>query len=256
MTTPAFNPRLAITDPQVWREDQNVVFLDNPYLDGPPVKLSPSLLSFLPDCDSCIFYDYYSVKHPRGIFPRIFNDIDGLNKEFFTGKDTREISPELPPGKLGGGDMFIQSEVIYIPGHRPFYMTGKLDMLATFEGDAGFGVIDFKTANPKADHLQHYTRQLGAYALILDRPATNRQRFFPVNFLGLLCLMPSQMCQSPTGKIGYLVEPTYVPLQRDDDALLHFIANRVLRVLELPTQPEPSPSCEWCCYRDAVLSGI
>ena len=46
--------------------------------------------------------------------------------------------------------------------------------------------------------------------------------------------------------------PKWVPFERDDSALLTFIADRVLSVLELPNQPEPTPDCEWCLYRDAV----
>ena len=69
MLNPDAKPKLDLSYAQVGREDQNTGLLDYPYVDGPPLKVTPSSLSFLTDCDSCQFYDYYSVKHPRGIFP-------------------------------------------------------------------------------------------------------------------------------------------------------------------------------------------
>jgi hypothetical protein len=222
------------------------------WLDQPPAKITASELGFPTECPCCAWYSHWCVKNPRGIFPRIFGDIDRLNKSYYTALGTSAISPSLPPGTLGQGDMFLESEVIYLPGHMPFFLRGKIDILATFDGDQGFGVFDFKTANPRADHVDHYRHQLGAYALMMDRPAEGRPRLSPVDHLGLVCLTPYEMVAGKTGKIGYLVRPEFIPIERNDDALLEFISERVLSVLESPVQPDPSPSCEWCHYRDAV----
>ena len=153
--------------------------------------------------------------------------------------------------------MWVKSEVIRIPGYPPFYFRGKLDILGTFDDEAeGYAVIDFKTSNPKVEHLEKYERQLGSYAICLDRPAKGNLRCTPVSHVGILCLSPSKMCASPTGKIGYIVEPTYVPMVRDDDKLLEFVAERILRVLALPSAPPPDPDCRVCEYRDAILRGL
>ena len=226
------------------------------WLGQEPIKMTASELGFPSECPSCLWYTHHCVKTPRGFFPRIFNDIDRLNKTYYTGLNTQEISPLLPSGWLGHGDMFLESEVIHLPGHAPFFLRGKIDILASFDGDAGFGIVDFKTAHPRADHLDHYRYQLGAYALMMDRPAANRARLFPIDHLGLLCLTPMEMCAGRTGKLGYIVAPEYVPFQRDDDRLLGHIVDTVLSVLELPSQPDPAPGCEWCLYRHAITTDI
>jgi len=217
-----------------------------------PIKIPASWLSFLTTCDSCQWYDYHIVSHPRGPFPGVFNTIDGLNKKHYHRRSTKNISPDLPEGTLNCGEMFVRSDLITLPGHGPFYLTGRLDAFATFDGDAGFGIVDFKTIDAKTQNLEHYGRQLGCYALALDNPERGKQKYTPVDHLGLLCLVPREMRESKTGRIGYLVESEWVPFERDDSALLTFIADRVLSVLELPHQPEPSPDCDWCEYRWAV----
>ena len=224
--------------------------------DKKPLKLACSGLSFLTACDRCQWRECHCVKNPRGIFPSVFGKIDRINRDFYQGKSLKVLSPDLPEGILDTGELWVQSKVFEVDGHTPFYFTGRLDALGTRSDGAGFIVPDFKTVDVKTQHLDHYQLQLNAYALALENPAPGRPVLAPVTHLGLQCLMPRAMKASPTGKVGYIVEPTWVPLERDDDALFDFIATRILRVLELPEPPAPDPTCDWCTFIDAIERGI
>ena len=118
------------------------------------------------------------------------------------------------------------------------------------------GITDLKTVDAKAQHLDHYQLQLNAYALALENPKPGRPVLGPVTHFGLQCLMPRSMKASSTGKVGYVVEPTWVPLERDDEGLFEFVTTRILRVFKLPEPPAPDPTCEWCTFIDAIERGI
>ena len=217
-----------------------------------PVKIAASTLSFLSSCDSCIWREQHLVKHPRGPFPSVFSKIDRLNRDFYDGKSLKTISPDLPDGILQTSELWVQSKVFEFPGHTPFFIVGKLDALGIRADGQGCILPDFKTIDPKTQHLSHYGLQLGGYSLCLENPAPGKPTLGPVTDMGLLTLMPRLMCASPTGKLGYIVEPNWVPLARDDQGLFAFIFERLLRVLELPEQPDPAPDCEWCHFVDVV----
>ena len=224
--------------------------------DKKPLKLACSGLSFLTACDRCQWRECHCVKNPRGIFPSVFGKIDRINRDFYQGKSLKVLSPDLPEGILDTGELWVQSKVFEVDGHTPFYFTGRLDALGTRSDGAGFIVPDFKTVDVKTQHLDHYQLQLNAYALALENPAPGRPVFAPVTHLGLQCLMPRAMKASPTGRVGYIVEPNWVPIERDDAALFDFIETRILSVLGLPEPPAPDPTCEWCTFIDAIERGI
>jgi len=220
-----------------------------------PVKLTCSGLSFLTPCDRCQWREHHCVKNPRGIFPSVFGKIDRINRDFYQGKSLKALSPDLPEGTIDTGEMWVQSRVFHLDA-ADIYFTGRLDALGTRSDGAGFIVPDFKTVDVKTQHLDHYQLQLNAYALALENPAPGRPVFAPVTHLGLQCLMPRAMKASPTGKVGYIVEPNWVPIERDEGALFEFIETRILRVINLPEPPAPDPSCEWCNFIDAIERGI
>jgi hypothetical protein len=220
-----------------------------------PLRCTCSGLSFLTTCDCCQWREHHSVKNPRGPFPSVFGKIDRINRDFYQGKSLKTLSPDLPEGTLDTGELWVQSRVFEVED-KPVYFTGRLDAIGTRSDGAGFVVPDFKTVDVKTQHLDHYQLQLNAYALALENPAPGRPVLAPVTDLGLLCLMPRTMKASPTGKVGYVVEPTWVPLERNDEALFEFVATRILRVLELPESPAPDPTCEWCNFIDAIERGI
>jgi hypothetical protein len=219
----------------------------------PLYKLSPSDLTFLWDeCKRCFYLKVVrKFSRPPSPFPSIFTKIDGLMKDYFQGKHTSEICPDLPPGTVLHGEKWVKSQPILLPGHRAqCYLTGKFDTAVKFERGS-FGVIDFKTSTPKATHRAFYARQLRAYAYALEHPEAGKFALSPISHLGLLIVEPERIEKTPTGHIAYLGKVTWQEILPDEAAFLAFLSE-VLSVLELPDPPEASENCAFCQYRQAA----
>jgi hypothetical protein len=220
-------------------------------LPGEPWKLSPSDLTFLFDeCARCFWLKVArGFARPRTPFPRIFGLLDSHAKEHFAGARTELLAPDLTPGRVIHGDRGVRSEPLTVPGHRrPVQLRGRLDSAVAFD-DGSFGIIDFKTTEPKPHHVGLYGRQLHSYALATERPARGSLRFSCVKMIGLLCLEPVGLADVDGG-LGYLADAHFIEIPRDDDAFLGFLS-RVLQVLESPDPPEPADACEFCRYLNA-----
>ncbi|HEX2897957.1 MAG TPA: PD-(D/E)XK nuclease family protein [candidate division Zixibacteria bacterium] len=173
-----------------------------------------------------------------------------MQKRFFDNQSTQSLVPELPAGTFAFGEKYVKSKVITLPGHSTScFISGRFDMVARFE-DNTYGVLDFKTSEPRESNTEKYRRQLHAYTYALENPAPNSFSLSPVSLLGLLVLDPSKMVSGQSGK-GYFIkcEPTWIPFTRNDDEFMSFIAE-VLTVLEMPEPPRASPSCGFCNYRE------
>jgi hypothetical protein len=214
-------------------------------------KLSPSDLTFLWDeCQRC-FYLKVARKFTRpGMpFPSIFTRIDRLMKDFFYQLPTTEISPELPPGQVVFADKWVYSAPITFPHHTAScYIRGIFDTVLQFE-DGSYAVVDFKTTQPKPEHIQFYSRQLQAYAYSLENPNPGKFSLRPVTIMGLLCVEPVQMKRSEGSNLAYEGQVTWLDCPRDDQAFLAFL-DQVLDVLEQPEPPPAKPSCGFCSYRE------
>jgi len=183
--------------------------------------------------------------------PGIFNRIDAMMKMFFAGKTTREIAPELPPGKVDYGENWVESTPVRISGHTSqCFIRGRFDTVVRFD-DGAYGVIDFKTSEARSEHIPLYGRQLHAYMYALENPAPGRLGLSPITRLGLLCVEPSHMVKTTDGEYSYQATPTWIECPRDDDAFKAFLAN-VLTVLDRPEPPSASEDCEWCRYRETA----
>ncbi len=215
------------------------------------IKLTPSELTFLWDeCPRC-FYLKVKLKfnRPRMPFPSIFSRIDLLMKNFFEAQPTEKLSPELPAGHVAYGEKWVQSDIINLPGHETgVFIRGKFDTVVAFD-DGSYGVIDFKTSQPKPYHIRFYGRQLHAYAHCLENPAPNKFSLSPITKLGLLVVEPNDMIATPEGKIGYLGDMTWTEVPRDDQKFMSFL-DKVVTLLELPDPPPAREKCTWCQYRE------
>jgi len=213
-------------------------------------KLSPSELTFLWDeCPRCFYLKVvHKISRPSTPMPKIFIRIDQLMKGYFQGKSTSEVNPELPEGTVTLGERWVESEAVYIPGHDPtVYFRGKFDSLVEF-ADGSFGVIDFKTSEPKEEYVEFYRRQLHAYAYALEHAAPGALSLKPISAMGLLFVDPVVMHKHETGKLGYFGEVTWRACPKDDYWFLNFI-DQVVTVLEQPTPPDSGEKCGWCKYR-------
>lgn len=221
-------------------------------MSGGPWKLSPSDFSFLwEECRRCFYLKTVSgFNRPRQPMPKIFTAIDATMKAFYQRLPTSEIDPGLPRGVLLCGDRWVQSQPVELPGHSGrCYLRGKLDALIEFVG-GGYGVVDFKTSHANGEHVALYARQLHAYAYALEHAAPGNLALAPVRKLGLVVFEPERFSASG-GRRGLLAgKMTWIEIARDDGAFRRFLGE-VLYVLEGRSPPPPSPTCEWCRYREA-----
>lgn len=217
----------------------------------PSYKLSPSDLTFLWDeCPRCFYLKIVrKFNRPAMAFPKIFTRIDRLMKDYFYQLPTEEISPSLPAGQVAFSDKWVQSAPITFPHHNAScYIRGIFDTVLQFD-DQSFAVVDFKTTQPKDEHISFYSRQLHAYAYALENPASGKFSLSPVNTLGLLCVEPFQMSRTAQGNLAYEGQVTWMDCPKDDLGFLEFI-DLVLDILDTPEPPASHPKCSFCTYRD------
>ena len=218
-------------------------------------KLSPSDFAFLwEQCKRCFYLKVvHGIRQPSMPMARIFKRIESLQMGFYDGKDTREVSADLPPGVMRCGEKWVESDAIRPPGRESgCYILGKVDSLIEFE-DGSWGVIDFKTTQTRGDHIRLYSRQLHAYVYGLENPArssASRGReclhLDPISKIGLLCFEPTDIAQPAAGRHSYEGDVRWVEMERDDGAFLSFIGE-VADLLDKP-MPGPTGDCNWCRY--------
>jgi PD-(D/E)XK nuclease superfamily len=217
----------------------------------PSFKLSPSDLTFLWDeCPRCFYLKVArNIPRPAAPFPKIFNRIDQLMKDYFGDRYTSEISPSLPDGVVRFGERWVTSAPIHIRDHdTSCYIKGKFDTVVEFS-DASYGVVDFKTSETRPEHVDFYSRQLHAYAYALENPAPGAFALQPVSRLGLLCVEPVLMDRTRLGQIAYIGNVDWLECPKDESAFLGFIG-QVLALLESPDPPPAGEKCSYCKYRD------
>ena len=212
------------------------------------ITLPPSDLTFLwKECRRCFWMKTKGImKRPSSPFPKIFTRLDVQTKDFFFGRRAEEVSPDLRPGRVVFGDRWVKSSPLEVPGHRSrVAIAGKLDTALAFD-DGTYGIIDFKTSEPRPEHVAFYWRQLQAYALAAERPAEGALSFSPVTQLGLLCVEPVAMVDLEE-VVAYKAVPHFLEVERDDDAFLAFLSE-VLYTLERPEPPDASGECTHCRF--------
>jgi hypothetical protein len=212
------------------------------------VRLAPSDLTFLWDeCQRCFWLKVKGVlKRPSAPFPKIFTRLDGQTKDYFFGKRAEEMASKLKPGRIAFGDRWVRSAPLQVPGHEmQVSLHGKIDTALVFD-DATFGIIDFKTSEPKAEHVLFYSRQLHAYALAAERPAPGALELSQVSQLGLLVVEPVAMIGLDDG-VAYKGISHFLEIDRDDDVFLAFLS-QALYVLETTEPPNAAPGCSYCRY--------
>jgi hypothetical protein len=212
------------------------------------VKLAPSDLTFLwSECERCFWLKARGVlKRPAGVFPKVFSMMDNQTKDFFFSKRSEEMAAELRPGRVAFGDRWVRSRPLPVPGHdTPVMLQGRIDTALSFD-DGSYGIIDFKTSEPKDGHVPFYGRQLHSYAIAAEHPAEGALDLSPVTQLGLLCVEPVAMI-GVGDAVAYKGDTHFLEIERDDDAFWAFIS-QVLFLLESPTPPDPAPKCGYCTY--------
>jgi hypothetical protein len=215
-----------------------------------PIKLSPSDLTFLWDeCPRCFYLKYlHGINRPAAPFPSIFGAIDRLMKAQFAGRPASDLDPSLPPGTVTISEKWVESLPISLPGHDlSCFLRGKIDAMLGFD-DGSFGVVDFKTSEPKPAHIPFYSRQLHAYAYALQHPAPNRLSCSPISRLGLYVETPHATLASTTSEISFHFRSAWLEVPYDINGFLDFI-DMVLTLLSRPEPPPAGEACDYCHYR-------
>jgi CRISPR/Cas system-associated exonuclease Cas4 (RecB family) len=218
-------------------------------------KLSPSDLTFLWDeCPRCFYLKVVkSLPRPSMPFPSIFSNIDSLMKRMYEGGRTEALLPEMPPGEFYLMGKWVESQSI-VRGGTEAYVKGIFDTVIRFD-DGSYAVVDFKTSQPSAHHVEFYGRQLAAYAYALEHPAPGKLALAPVTKLGLICVEPIDIDRDASGRIRYVGDATWMEIPKDEEKFLSFI-EKVMQVLALPEPPPAAEKCGFCKYRaDARTHG-
>ena len=216
-------------------------------------KLSPSDLTFLWDeCPRCFYLKVvHGFNRPAAPFPKIFNRIDKLMKDFFTGRSTSDLSPMLPAGSVKFAEKWVHSQPLAFAGHAgSCYIRGKFDTLVEFE-DGTYGIVDFKTSEAKPEHLAFYSRQLHAYAYALEHPSPGGLALSPISRLGLLCVEPISLMQEGIDSLSFEGKVTWQECPKDEKSFLEFIL-LVVNTLEMAEPPKKGKNCSYCDYREAA----
>ena len=215
-------------------------------------KLSPSDMTF--SWDECKYCFYLKVKQNivlRSPFPGIFGKMANLTSEFYQGRPSREISTSLPAGVVKYREKIVKSAPITIPGAvSQCYINGRFDAVIEFE-DGTYGIVDYKTSDPREEHAAFYSRQLTAYAYALENPAPNALSLSPVSRMGLFIITPHRFERAPAEEMIFVNRTTWVDVPRDDRVFLSFLGE-VLAVLDAPVPPPSSEGCGLCAYRQSM----
>jgi hypothetical protein len=211
-----------------------------------PVTLAPSDFAFLWDeCPRCFYLKVVrKERRPRMAFPKVFGTIDRAMKSCYMGQRSEALAAGLPSGVVGQADRWVKSAGLTIPNSSVVSeIRGSVDGLIECD-DGSVAVVDFKTAEPNADHVATYSRQLHAYALALEQPSSGRP--VRVSALGLLCFLPNSFTSTPaalTGEVGWF------EIERDEPTFYRFLIE-VASVIDQPEPPPASPTCLWCRWKD------
>jgi hypothetical protein len=216
-------------------------------------RLSPSDLTFLYEgCKRCFVLKVkHGITQPSIPLPGVFSQIASLQKTHYSGKRTEDFCPDLPPGKVTLGEERVRSVPIQLPEQESTCtLAGRFDILIEFD-DRSYGIIDFKTGNPKEEKAELYSRQLHAYAYALEHPGENALALSPVTRLGLLFFSPDACRNMGSSRQVLEGRMSWIPIQRNDQAFLNFL-DQVVQTLDGPLPEPDTDRCVWCQYRSRI----
>ena len=178
----------------------------------------------------------------------MFGKMGYLTSNYYLGKPSSEISPNLPAGIVQFREKWVKSIPISFPGtSTQCIIKGRFDAIMAFE-DGSYGIIDYKTSDASEEKAAFYSRQLSAYAYALENPAPGALSISPINHLGLFIITPNRFEQMPNGELAFVTRTTWMDVPRDDATFLEFLTG-VVTLLDEPIPPDPAEDCGLCNYR-------
>lgn len=214
-----------------------------------PIKLSPSTLNLLFECERCFWLEHRcGIPRPRGIYPGLPNAVDRLIKA-----ETAQFAGRGKPLWLHpafGG--VIQPNMTKLRLKTPAYvLSGILDDVIT--NPHGFDIIDYKTSSrPYTLELaeKYYGLQMDCYALLCE---TNG--FKPVTNAYLVFFTPNE---SSLGRDhGDFIRFCVTHLKLDVSSFRAKKAiEKAVALCEQEEAPLASPDCAYCAYFETRKNNI
>ena len=229
---------------------------------------SPSELNYI-TCKRCFFLKKIKKFEYKGSFPRVFNDFDLNQKNYFINKNSVQLSKKLPKGeffktvtkekinerkkknllKFNKLELpaTIKSAELKDEKKRSFFIGGKPDLVVQFENS--YGVLDFKTTG-ELDKTQNYKHQLEAYAQILENPDDDTPKLTPISVIGLIQFTPEKIVSHDNKSISQKMKMQYFKINRDDEFKDNFYdyITELIDILEKKEIPIFDARCDLCNY--------
>jgi len=206
--------------------------------------ISPSDLTFSwGGCHRCLWLSYNHGLRTPGFMPLV-GDLATMQENYFAGKNTSDIAPVLPAGKVLGLGGWVKSSLIPVNGAASKYaIRGKYDLLIEFD-DGTYGIIDCKFQAKDSDKTDLYQPQLEAYAFALENPATGEAK--KVSLMGLLVWSLLEPAGDVTKGFGLKLKHTWRPIERNPAALQERLTDFITVVdAKMPTA---KALCDMCNY--------
>lgn len=207
-------------------------------------KLSPSDFAYLyEECKLCyVLKIKHSITQPSMPMPGVFSAMNTRLQGSIVGKNLKNISNNLPGGKVVKQEGWVDSVVI---PETSVYIKGKYDLLV--ENDDGtYTLVDLKISQPVIEKIDKYKTQLNAYKFALENPKVRDA--IKITKLALLVFYPDQVVyKNDTAYVSF--PPKWLDVPLDTDGFINFIKDIDLLLKE--ELPAEGPECKWCKYRHA-----
>ena len=219
------------------------------------IELSPSSLDFqINKCHRCFYLSKKLGIQTNNFPPPVFNQLDLIQKKFFTDKDTSFISEKLPKGRFLQDNELpkkISSSLLKDNKERNFKLVGIPDLVIEFE-DKTYGIIDFKTTKISERKADFYKFQLEAYATIFEKPgeinSIKTPLLSPITKLAILQFDPFKMENKNGMNCNFIFDIGYVELE---NRIYQNLINRVTLALDILQMNEPpviNENCNDCTF--------
>tara|TARA_B100000029_G_scaffold436947_1_gene451809 strand:- start:457 stop:1182 length:726 start_codon:yes stop_codon:yes gene_type:complete len=229
---------------------------------------SPSELNYI-TCKRCFYLKKIKKFEYKGSFPRVFNDFDLSQKNYFIEKNSEDISKKIPKGQFfktitkdeadeREKENKVKFNILELPAtiksaelkdnkKRTFILGGKPDLVVKFKND--YGVLDFKTTG-KANKTENYKHQLEAYAQILENPDNDTPKLCPISKIGLIQFTPEKITSHDNSSISQKMKMQYFEIDRNEKFKKNFYTyvTELLDILEKKKLPIFDARCELCNY--------
>lgn len=205
-------------------------------------KLSPSDFAFLyEECKLCYFLKVkHGIYQPSMPMPGVFSAINTRIQGSLVGKDMKDLSNDIPEGKVLSQEGWVESVVI--PG-TDVYIKGKYDLLVK-RSDGSHMLVDLKISEASEEKIAKYKTQLNAYKFALENPKDGER--IKITKMGLLVFYPDTVSFKNNSTLVYF-PPKWLEVPLDTPGFVKF-TQEIDSLLAGKIPPE-GKTCRWCKYR-------